>query len=128
MLEIIKILDMQQQKVEADIAALSRQSNRYLLEISTINENIANKFSNTEGKIVLEKWRANQKLKILAKSEKLNTLSKQILDKKQDYKKILAQNIAAKDMASIQQSAHALSNEEQENSRALDALLLSKMP
>lgn len=128
MLEILNILDMQKQKVEAELADLTRQSNQYFLEISLINEGIANKQMEDGNLYVLEKWRDNQAAKIIAIKENLKSLQADILTSKQNYKKILAKNLAAKDMASTQYNIQALHSEEQETSRALDTFLLSKMP
>ena len=128
MLDILNILDVKKQKAEAELAELTRKSNQYFLEISSINEDIAKKHMGAGNLYVLEKWRASQAERIVEIKEKLKSLQKDIQASKQNYKKVLAQNIAAKDMASTQENIEALQSEEQATSRALDTFLLSKMP
>ena len=128
MLEILSILDVKKQKAEAELAELTRKSNQYFWEISSINEAIAKKHMGAGNLYVLEKWRENQAERIVEIKEKLKSLQKDIQLSKQNYKKVLAQNIAAKDMASTQENIRALNSEEQETSRALDTFLLIKMP
>lgn len=128
MLDILNILDVKKQRAEAELAELTRISNQYFWEISSINEAIAKKHMGTGNLYVLEKWRDNQVERIAEIKEKLKSLQKDIQFSKQSYKKVLAQNIAAKDMANAQENIQALQSEEQESSRALDTFLLSKMP
>ena len=128
MLEILNILDMQKQKAEAELANLTRQTSQCLLEISCLNEDIANKQLGSANLHVLEKWRENQATKVKAISKKLKSLQREVQTSKQAYKKILAKYIAAKDMANRQQNAQDLHDEEQETSLALDTFLLISMP
>jgi len=126
MLEILNILDMQKRNAEAELANLTRQSNQYFLQISQINEDIAKKQLGEGNLYVLEKWQDNQASKIMAIKKKLKSLQAEISISKQNYKKILAQNLAVKDMASAQRDIQILRSEEQETSRALDTFLLTK--
>lgn len=124
--DILKILGMQRQQAEANLAGLTRQRDKYALQISGIRENIANKTLGAGNLFMLEKWRQNQAVQIGLIGKKVSALEQDIYTSKQNYKTVIAKNLAAQEAAKTQRRKQMLAAEEQETSTNLDTYLLTR--